>query len=188
MSINRSRLLGLLCVLATLPGYGCEDNHDKDRRVHRIGPSPISFNGIGFNGVGQPAVNSTDFFAHGVTLQPAVTVPQALTGAACPTRQPFQVPFRIVGTGHGRSDLFLDQVQMRFVDRSGVVGGARTIVRPELVERFGSTHFPAVGTRSFPLTLPFGCVGQPFGTLEVVVLAGDSVRRDVRTSFLIDVR
>jgi hypothetical protein len=183
MSINRSRLLGLLCILTTLPGYGCDDNHDADDRVNRIGPSPISFNGIG-----QPAVNSTDYFAHGVTLQPAVTVPQALTGAACPTRQPFQVPFRIVGTGHGRSDRFIDQVQMRFVDRSGVVGGAMTMVRAELAERFGSTHLPAVGTRSFPLTLPFGCVGQPMGTLEVVVLAGDSRRRDVRTAFLIDVR
>ena len=183
MSINRSRLLGLLCVLTTLPGYGCDDNHDVDDRVHRIGPSPISF-----SGVGQSAVNSIDYFAHGVTLQPAVTVPETVTGAACPTRQPFQVPFRIVGTGHGRSDRFIEQVQMRFVDRSGVVGGAMTMVRPELAERFGSTHFPAVGTRSFPLTLPFGCVGQRVGTLEVVVLAGDSVRRNVRTSFLIDVR
>ena len=185
MSINRSRLLGLLCVLTTLSGYGCDDdNHDGHDRGHRIGPSPISF-----NGVGQPAVNSIDYFAHGVTLQPAVTVPQALTGSACPTRPPFQVPFRIVGSGHGRSDLFIDEVQMRFVDRAGVVGGAMTMVRPQLIERFGSTHLPAVGTRAFPLTLPFGCVGRSVGTLEVVVLAGDSRERGVRRSSLsIDVR
>ena len=184
MSINRSRLLGLLCVLTTLSGYGCDDDHDGDHhRVHNIGPSPISF-----SGVGQPASNSIDFFAHGVTLQPAVTIPQALTGAACPTRQPFQVPFRIVGTGHGRSDIFIDEVQMRFVDRAGVLGGAMTVARPQLVQRFGSTDLPSVGTRSFPLTLPFGCVGQPVGTLEVIVLAGGSRERGVRRSLSIDVR
>jgi hypothetical protein len=185
MSINRSRLLGLLCVLTTLSGYGCDDNkHDADHRVRGIGPSPISF-----SGVGEPATNSIDYFAHGVTLQPAVSVPQALTGAACPTRQPFQVPFRVVGTGHGRSDLFIDEVRVRFVDRAGVVGGAMTLARPQLAERFGSTQLPAVGTRAFPLTLPFGCVGQPVGTLEVVVLGGDSRERGVRRSSLsIDVR
>ena len=166
----------------TLLSYGCDDSDAADDRAHRIGPS-----GISFSGIGEPAVNSVDYFARGVTLQPAVAVPQPLTGAACPARPPFQAPFRIVGTGDGRSDLFIDEVQMRFVDRSGVVGGAMTMTRPQLDERFGSTHLPAVGVRSFPLTLPFGCIGHPVGTLHVVVVSGDSRHRDVRT-LSIDVR
>src|SRR6187549_349 len=169
MSLNRSRWLGVLCILATLGISGCDDNDNLDDRADRIGPSPISFNGLG-----EPAVNSLDFFAHGVNLQPAVTAPQPLTGAACPSRPPFQVPFRIVGSGHGRSDLFIHEVQMRFVDRAGVIGGAMTLAGPQLTERFGSTQLPAVGTRSFPLVLPFGCVGSPVGVLHVFVLAGDA--------------
>jgi hypothetical protein len=183
MSTNRSRLLGLLCVLATLWSYGCDDNDGADDRVDRIGPSRVSVGGIG-----QPAINSIDFFAHGVTLQPAVTVSQPLTGAACPTRPPFQAGFSIVGTGHGRSDVFIDEVQMRFVDRTGVVGGAMTIAGPQLAGRFGSAHLPAAGTRSFPFTLPFGCVGQPVGTLEVIVLVRDSRKRNMRTSLSMNVR
>jgi hypothetical protein len=188
MSLNRSLCLGLLCVLGTLASYACDDNDDANNRVARIGPTRISF-------VGQAAaVNPIGAFTPGValpalmTLQPALASPQALTGASCPIRPPFQVPFSVLGTGHGRSDLFVDEVQMRFVDRAGVVGGAMTMARPQLADRFGSTHLPAVGTRSFPFTFPFGCVGLPVGTLQVVVVTGDSFTHDFRTSLAIDVR
>jgi hypothetical protein len=183
MYINRSRLLGLLCVLATLSSYGCDDKDVRNDRIAPIGPSRISFNGIG-----QTPVNPFDISGGAMAVQPAVAVPQPIAGARCPTRQPFQVPFSILGTGRGRSDLFVNEVQMRFVDRAGVVGGTMTMARTQLADRFGSTELPAVGTRSFPLSLAFGCLGRPVGTLEVVVLTGDSRTHDMRTSLSIDVR
>jgi hypothetical protein len=82
MSIHDSRLLAALCLVATVSSYGCDsDNGWKEERADRIGPSQI-----GFNGLGEPTTNSTDFFARGVTLQPAIVTPQlvpARTAHSC---------------------------------------------------------------------------------------------------------
>ena len=185
MSINWSTWLRFLCVIATLSSVGCDDNDNVVRRVDRIGTAPTL---ISFNPIQQSPGNSTDFFARGINLLPSLAPAQFLPGGVCPTRPPFQVPFNIVVTGQGRSDLFIDQVQMRFIDRTGVLGGSLTLARSELNARFGSTTVPAFSTRSFPLTLPFGCAGVPVGTLQVVVVTGDSSTSGVSTSLSIDVR
>jgi hypothetical protein len=182
MSIHR--LLAPLCLLATLSSYGCDDNGRTDDRVDRIGPSAITFN----SRFGESAINSTGFFSRSVTLQTTVITPQRITGAACPTRPPFLAPIRILARGNGQSDLFVSQVQMRFVDRTGVFGGWMTIAQPQIVELLGSTRIPPLGTRSFPLSFPFGCIGQPAGTLTVVVFTADSSGHEVRTPLSMSVR
>jgi hypothetical protein len=184
MSANHSRWIGALCLLATFSIAGCDDDEGAKDRVRRMGPSPISF-----SGARESPVDAFQVDAHGVTLHPEIAVPQVVSvRSACPARQPFQLPFSIVGTGSGRSDLSVHEVQMRFVDRAGIVGGAMTITAPQLVERFGSTQLPAAGTRSFPLALSFGCTGEPVGRLEVSVLSGVSRERSVRSDLSITVR
>ena len=85
--------------------------------------------------------------------------------------------------------MFLSDVQMQFVDTAGIRSGTLRLGRPELATRFGSTTFPAFGTRTFPFSFPFGCGGfLPTGTLTVIVLAGDSRGREHRTVAHLPVR
>jgi hypothetical protein len=156
-----------------MASYGCDDY----RPSKGVGPSPVSFGGF----EGSP-VNSIDFFARGVTLQPADIIPQPFAKPACPTRPPFLTTFSIEANANGMSDLFLSQVDMRFVDRAGVVGGSTTFTEPQLVDRFGSTRIPPFGKRSFPVSFGFGCVGQREGTLAVIVVGRDSTGRERRAS------
>ena len=183
MSIRHSCLLAIVCVLVTLSGYGCDDNGEKEPRVGRLSPSPISFNGLG-----QPTTNSIDYYAHGVTLQPAVVIPQLVPSAACPTRPPFLAPIRVVATGEADSDLFLSEVQMQFVDRTGGFGGSMALAATQLVELFGSTRIPRLGSRTFPFTFPFGCTGERTGTLNVFVFTGDPAGRKRSSSFSVAIR
>jgi len=181
MPVRHARSLVALCLLVGL-AYGCEDDDSRGGRRSRIAPSPISF-----IGGAEPALNSIDFFSRGVSLQPAVISPQRVGGAACPNRSPFLLPFAIVTSGSG-AELFLNRVDMRFVDRSGVLGGARTVDGRELAELFGSTVIPVSGTRSFRLSLPLGCVGEPVGTLDVTVSMRDGDGRETRRPMSVPVR
>jgi hypothetical protein len=63
-----------------------------------------------------------------------------------------------------------------------------TIPRQDLIHRFGSTALPAFGTRAFPFSFPFGCVGLPIGTLTVIVSAGDSLGRGSSATVQLDIR
>lgn len=181
--MHASRLMMPLLVLAAISSYGCEETTRDSDRVDRIGPSPISFTGIG-----ESPVSSTDFFSRGVTLRPSILTPQRVSGDACPARPPFLVPIGIVAGSRGVPGVFLSQVQMRFTDRTGVAGESITIARPQLVELFGPTSIPMTGTRPFPLSFRFGCLGQAVGTLTVVVFGGDAVGRELRTSLSLPVR
>ena len=183
MSIHDSRLLAMLCVVATMSCYGCEsDGGRRDDRADRIGPSQISFNGIG-----EPTSNSVDFFAHGVTLRPAIVTPQIVPGAACPARPPFLAPVQLVAAA-GDFDLFLSRVDVRFVDRAGASGESMSLSQSQLIDLFGSTRIPGFGRRSFPITLPFGCTGLREGTMRVIASFGDSNRHQRSASVSIDVR
>ena len=184
MFTHHAHRLAALCILATLTSYGCEDdNGGSGNRVSSLRPSAISFNGLG-----EPAINSTDFYAHGVTLQPAVVIPQPVSGAACPTRPPFVAPFRVGVTNDDAEDVFLSEVQINFVPRGGAVGEAVTLSGSRLVDLFGSTRIPRFATRLFPLTLPFGCNGNRAGTLSVGVFMGDSSGRTRHRSLAVEVR
>ena len=179
------RVAALFVVLAALANYGCEDDNGSDEpRTGSIRPSPL----ISFNGVGQPAINDTDFFSRGVTLQPAVVIPELASGSSCPQHPPFVAPFRLAITNDDQEDMSLNEVQINFVGRTGLLGETLTLSRSQLVRRFGSTRIPPFGTRLFPLTLPFGCTGDRVGTLSVGVFTGDSHGRGRRQSLAVEVR
>ena len=180
MSFHRIFFLVSVFALATLSSYGCDDDNGRsDRRVDRLAPSPISF----IPSAGR-VLSSADLFS----LQRDIVPPIRNTSAmACPARSPFVARFNILGKGDGRSDIFMREVQMGFVDRAGVSGGFTTITQRELDERFGSTRITSVG-RSFPFEFPLGCIGQPVGTLTAVVFSLDSSGREFRTPLTMSVR
>jgi hypothetical protein len=176
MSIHQSPLVASLLIVAALSSYGCDDNSRPEGRVQPLGPSPLSFRGFG-----EPLINSTDFFSRGVTLQRGTITAQRLPGALCPANPPFLAPVTIVASADRSSDLFLNHVDMRFVDRAGVSGGSTTFARSHLVDLFGSTRIPRLGTRSFRFPFRFGCFGQPAGTLTIGVVTGDASGGEMRT-------
>lgn len=169
MSICRALVAPCLCVsLAALSSYGCDDGD-----TTRIGPSSI------------PAdarfVSSSINVANEVT---GVAVPAAF----CPTFSPFFAPVSLVIRADGASPLQLRAMQLQFIDTSGVTGGFRTIDSAELTTLFGSTLVPAFGTRTFPVSVPFGCVGGATGSLFIRVNALDLAGRQGMMSVRVNVR
>lgn len=183
MSSHCARLLAVVFVFATLSSYGCESGNGTGWQEERFGG--IRPSQIGFNGIAEPTTNTTNYYAHGVTLQSPVVIPQIAPMAACPTRS-FSAPVRIVVVGDD-SDVFLNQVDARFVDRKGV-SRETTLTRDDLTDVFGSTLVPRFGTRVFPLTLPFGCTADVNGTLAIAVFTGNAFGAINRTPFSVVVR
>ena len=89
---------------------------------------------------------------------------------------------------NGGTDMFLHDMQLQFFDIAGVRGGSRSITSSELTTLFGSTLIPASGTRTFPVSLPFGCVGGQTGTLFIQVVAVDTSGRQDVGSVRVNVR
>lgn len=185
MSSHHTRLLAPVCVLATLLCVACDDddNGRNGDRGNPVRPTPISFSGFL-----EPSSNSAGVSSRGVMLSRDTVTPLLTAGTSCPARPPFLAAFDLVGIGDRDNDLFLRAIEMRFVDRAGVVGGATTMFVPQLVERFGSTRIPRSGRRVFPFAFPFGCAGQPVGTLSIVAITGDWSDREERTSLSLAVR
>jgi hypothetical protein len=179
MSFHESRVFAALCLLVMVASYGCGEY----RPARGVGPSPVSFGASDTS-----PVNSIDFFARGVSLQPASIIPQPVARPACPEHPPFRSAISIVANAHGASEIFLSHVEMQFVDRAGVVGGSMTFAEPQLVELFGSTRIPSFGSRSFPFSFGFGCAGNRAGTLAVIIVGRDSNGRERRVSLTRPVR
>jgi hypothetical protein len=159
--------------LVALSSYACDDGN-----TTRIGPSTLQTNTIGTQA---RFVSRLDSVQNEIT---AVAVPAAF----CPFASPLLAPVSVVMRGDGRSDLQLREMQLQFVDTAGVRGAFRTINGPELTSLFGSTIIPAFGTRTFPVSLPFGCVGGQTGTLFVDVFALNSDGRQDVSSLRVHVR
>ena len=100
----------------------------------------------------------------------------------------FSAPFAVVVSADSRSDLFVTQMQMQFVDRTGIRSPERTITRDALTELFGSTRVVAAESRRFPLDFSFGCGGVPRGNLTVFIGLVDSNQRERQTSVTMNVR
>ena len=181
MAILHARMLAPLFILGVLSSFGCDDNGSaSDRTV--VGPSRFSTGPFDSRGFGPRPPSSGLFVNRSTMVEPALIQVQRVGGAFCPGRPPFLAPFNLVMQGDGRSDLFLSNVQMQFVDTAGIRSGTLALGRPELATRFGSTTLPAFGTRAFPFAFPFGCGSfLPSGTLTVIVLAGDSLGLEHRT-------
>jgi hypothetical protein len=182
-------MLAPLFILGVLSGFGCDGNGSAGDLVNGVGPSPVASEPFDSRGAGRPP-SSPGLFVNGSDMvQPASIQARRVGDAFCPGRPPFLAPFNVVMRGDGRSDVFLSDVQMQFVDTAGIRSETLRLGRPELVTRFGSTTFPAFGTRTFPFSFPFGCGSfLSTGTLTVIVLAGDSRGREHRTVAHLPVR
>ena len=189
MPILHGRMLAPVFILGVLSSFGCDGNGSESDLVNGVGPSPLASEPFDSRGVGPRSPSSGLFVNRLDMVQPALIRAQRVGDAFCPGRPPFLAPFNVVMQGDGRPDVFLSSVQMQFVDSFGIRAGTMTLGRPELATRFGSTTFPAFGTRTFPFSFPFGCGSfLPGGTLTVVVLAGDSRGREHRTVAHLPVR
>ena len=207
MTILQIRAAAPLLVAALLSSLGCENDGSGSNTLlfnGGVGPSPTSSSLI----VKRPDVSaappgsiaptlglpptlnvpptlgfpppSTTLVNRGVFVGPDSIQAQRVATAFCPI-QAFVAPFNVVFTGDGRSDLFLNTVQMQFVDLAEIRAGTRTLGRPELAVQFGTTAIPAVGTRAFPFAFPFACDVLPTGTLTVIVVVADSRLREATT-------
>jgi hypothetical protein len=166
-----------------LSSYGCDQKDGTEVRFGGAGPSPV-----GFTNFGESLVNSNDVFSRGVTLRLGTISAQRVAGGGCPGDFLFVAPVTIVTTGFGTTDLFLRHLDMRFVDGRGVFGESFALEESQLIERFGSTRIPPLGTRSFTVPFQFGCAGRPSGTLSVRLFAGDRFGRELSTSLPLFVR
>jgi hypothetical protein len=188
MPFRHARMVAPLFILGVLSSFGCDDNGSASDRVTVVGPSRFSAGLFDPRGVG-PRPPAGLFVNRSTMVEPALIQVQRVGGAFCPGRPPFLAPFNLVMHGDGRSDLFLSNVQMQFVDTAGIRSGTLALGRPELATRFGSTTLPAFATRAFPFSFPFGCGNfLPSGTLTVTVLAGDSRGGEHRTVAHLPVR
>lgn len=169
MFIRRALIAPFLCIpLAALSSYGCDDGS-----ATRIGPSSVN--------------TDARFVSRSVSVPSEITA-VAVPGAFCPTISPFLAPLSLVIRADAATDLLLHEVQLQFVDIAGVRGGFRTISGTELTTLFGSSLVPAFGTRTFPVSLPFGCVGARTGTMFIQVVAFDTAGRQDMTSMRVSVR
>ena len=125
------------------------------------GRSPFTSEPFDSRGVGPQPHSSGIFVNRGTMVQPVSILAHRVGDAFCPGRPPFLAPFNVVRQGDGRPDVFLSDVQMQFVDTAGIRSETLRLGRPELATRFGSTTFPAFGTRTFPFSFPFGCGELP---------------------------
>ncbi|MBI2189511.1 MAG: hypothetical protein HYU37_20635 [Acidobacteria bacterium] len=174
MALRRSCRASCL-LIAALAISACHENGEA-LRVNAVGPS-LSRPTDGFVNV-----------ARGALVQPPFIDPIVRGGGICPAFPPLLAPFTIVFEGDGRSDRFFSHVQMQFVDRFGIAGGLLTLGRTELATRFGSIALPAFGTRAFPFSFPFGCVGAPTGVLTVIILTADGFGRETLTRLHVPIR
>lgn len=174
MTLRRRSLLPFV-MMAALTQYACDDN-GATPGVNVVGPSRL--------------IPQSEFVnvARGALVRPAFIDSIFVPGGVCPTVPPLLAPFTVVFEGDGRSDRVFSQVHAQFVDHFGVLGGSMVLTQSQLATRFGSTTIPAFGTRVFPLSFPFGCVGAPTGLLTVVVLAVDGFGRETSSRTRVPVR
>jgi hypothetical protein len=161
--------------MAALSHYACDDN-GATPSVNAVGPSPF-----------RPRAGFVNV-ARGDLVQPSFIDPIFIPGGLCPSVPPFLAPFSVVFDGDGRSDRVFSQVHMQFVDHFGVLAGSMVLTQTQLATRFGSTTIPAFGTRAFPLSFQFGCVGTPTGLLTVTAFTVDGAGRETSSRAQVPMR
>jgi hypothetical protein len=169
MSVSRTIRLTAFLVFTALSSYACDDGN-----VTRINPTRVDSN--------------ARFVNAAVAVRQFEISPVTVSGGLCPTVPPLLAPVDLVISADRTTDLRLRQVQLQFVDRFGTIGGFRSLDALDLAGLFGTTVVPALGTRTFPLSLPFGCVGAQIGALNVTVTASDVLGRESRTALQVPVR
>jgi hypothetical protein len=105
-------------------------------------------------------------------LRPTHLAPIPGPSGACPFVQPFTARVIVVFGDDGDHDLELDEVRMRFVDRSGVEGESGVFNQRLLRDRFGSVVLRD-HREGFAFAFGFGCVSAATGTIFVSVRLRD---------------
>lgn len=144
---------------------------DTDTRVTATGPSAL-------------LIADSQF----ASISPSTLTAQLIGRSACPELQPLRVTANLVVQSDDEVTLFLNEVRMRFTDRTGLPGPQVTLPAPMLTSQFGTALVQARSSRKFPLDFSFGCSTDRTGTLTVGVRARDGRGRDRSTEILVSVR
>jgi hypothetical protein len=138
MSIGRPA--GILLVSLATALSGCDDNGT------RIG--------FGSAGPAAPFVGASPFV--GATLLPSTIGFTSVAGSRCPSIAPFLASFSLFIDQRSGSDIFLDEINFHFGDRSGRRSPLQ-LTRSDLARMFGTTFVSAGATRTFDFSPQFGC-------------------------------
>jgi hypothetical protein len=174
MSIRRALIAPLLWIpLVALSSYGCDDGSTTS-----AAPSIVR----------TQAVQSEARFVSKAVFAPSQVSAVAVPAAFCPAVAPFFAPVNLVIRADGSTDLQLQQMQMHFVDNTGMPSTFTMMSGADLTTHFGSTLIPASTSRTFPVSIPFGCVGGQTGFVLIQVTASDVTGRQETTSVRVNVR
>jgi hypothetical protein len=139
--------------------------------------------------IGPSTVTTNErFVSRSVSVIPTEVTALAVPASFCPFGSPFLAPVTLVIHAGGPTDLRFDGLQGQFFGSEGTQGPITEINSVQLSNMFGSTIIPAFGTRSFPVSFPFGCVGGQTGTLFLQVGASDLTGQRTTTPLQVNVR
>ena len=127
---------------------------DTDARMTATGPTTLAMEPASFNVVQSPLS------------------PKPAPFGFCPAFPPATV---VVGlsVSAGSLSLAIVQIDLQFVDTSGIRMPQVTLPAPVLTTQFGSALVAARQTRLFPLSLGLGCGFGQSGTITAVIITRD---------------
>jgi hypothetical protein len=111
------------------------------------------------------------------SVTPSSVIAQPVFDARCPSVPPFDVPFSVIVRANSGVNVFVTEVRLHFVDSFGVPMPQVTLPAPVLTTQFGTLLVEARGSRTFPMSVPLGCVTARSGTLFVSVDTRDGQGR-----------
>jgi len=97
---------------------------------------------------------------------------------ACPAFPPFVIPVDLIVRVNGGLNVFLINVNMQFVDSTGIVMPQITLPAPQLTAQFGTALVQARSARTFPFTIPVACGTQQKGALTIQARTRDEQGRE----------
>ena len=92
----------------------------------------------------------------GASLFPSTIGFTSIAGSRCPSIAPFLASFSLFIDQRSGSDIFLDEINFHFGDRSGRRSPLQ-LTRSDLTQMFGTTFVSAGATRTFDFSSQFGC-------------------------------
>jgi len=119
------------------------------------------------------SVRSADF-----TASAGAVFSQQMGKTACPAFPPFVIPVDLIIRVNGGLNVFLVNVNMQFVDSTGIVMPQITLPAPQLTAQFGTALVQARSARTFPFTIPVGCGTQQKGTVTIQAMTRDEQGRE----------
>jgi hypothetical protein len=127
---------------------------DTDARVTATGPTTLAMEPASFNVVQSPLSPKPAPFAFCPAFPPSTVVVQLSIRA-------------------GTLSLSVIEINLQFVDTSGIRMPQVTLPAPVMTTQFGTALVEARQTRLFPLSLGLGCGFGQRGTITVVVVTRD---------------